>query len=84
MLLAHELTHALQDQNFNLEASLDKVKNDDDRALALKSVAEGDATSPALRMRLEGSTTRRPACWLRSQGSSEIACGRGAGCSASA
>lgn len=44
MLLAHELTHALQDQNFNLEASLDKVKNDDDRALALKSVAEGDAT----------------------------------------
>ncbi len=44
MLLAHELTHALQDQNFNLESSLDKVKNDDDRALALKSVAEGDAT----------------------------------------
>ena len=44
MLLAHELTHALQDQNFNLEASLDKVKDDDDRALALKSVAEGDAT----------------------------------------
>jgi hypothetical protein len=44
MLLAHELTHALQDQNFDLETSLDKVKNDDDRALALKSVAEGDAT----------------------------------------
>ena len=44
MLLAHELTHALQDQNFDLESSLDKVKNDDDRALALKSVAEGDAT----------------------------------------
>src|SRR5258708_25026888 len=44
MLLAHELTHALQDQNFNLDSSPDKVKNDDDRALALKSVAEGDAT----------------------------------------
>src|SRR5260370_34617381 len=44
MLLAHERTHAPQDQNFNLESSLDKVKNDDDRALALKSVAEGDAT----------------------------------------
>ena len=44
MLLAHELTHALQDQNFNLESSLDKVKYDDDRSLALKSVAEGDAT----------------------------------------
>ena len=44
MLLAHELTHALQDQNFDLESSLDKVKDDDDRTLALKSVAEGDAT----------------------------------------
>ncbi len=44
MLLAHELTHALQDQNFDLESSLDKVKNNDDRELALKSVAEGDAT----------------------------------------
>ncbi|HWJ41517.1 MAG TPA: hypothetical protein VNT29_10295 [Candidatus Limnocylindrales bacterium] len=44
MLLAHELTHALQDQNFGLESSLDKVKDNDDRELALKSVAEGDAT----------------------------------------
>src|ERR1700730_3349426 len=44
MLLAHELTHALQDQNFDLESSLEKVKDDDDRTLALKSVAEGDAT----------------------------------------
>ena len=44
VVLAHELTHALQDQNFDLESSLDKVKDDDDRALALKSVAEGDAT----------------------------------------
>lgn len=44
MLLAHELTHALQDQKFDLETNLDKVKDDDDRALALKSVAEGDAT----------------------------------------
>ena len=44
MLLAHELTHALQDQNFDLETALDKVKNDDDRSLALKTVAEGDAT----------------------------------------
>jgi hypothetical protein len=44
MLLAHELTHALQDQNLDLESRMDKVKNDDDRALALKTVAEGDAT----------------------------------------
>ncbi|HYK65997.1 MAG TPA: hypothetical protein VEY94_13730 [Patescibacteria group bacterium] len=44
MLLAHELTHALQDQNFDLGTTLDKEKDDDDRALALKTVAEGDAT----------------------------------------
>ena len=44
MLLAHELTHALQDQNFDLDAKLDQSKADDDRQLALKSVAEGDAT----------------------------------------
>lgn len=44
MLLAHELTHALQDQNFGLKAALDRLKRNDDRALALKSVAEGDAT----------------------------------------
>jgi len=44
MLLAHEYTHALQDQHFGLEAALDEIKNNDDRSLALKSVAEGDAT----------------------------------------
>lgn len=44
MLLAHELTHALQDQNFGIGRMLDAVKDDDDRELALKSVAEGDAT----------------------------------------
>ena len=44
MLLAHELTHALQDQHFHIEQMIDKVKNNDDRDLALKSVAEGDAT----------------------------------------
>jgi hypothetical protein len=44
MILAHELTHALQDQHFDLAAKLDALKDNDDRALALKSVAEGDAT----------------------------------------
>ncbi len=43
MLLAHELTHALQDQNFALQGKLDKLKDNGDRELALKSVAEGDA-----------------------------------------
>ncbi|MGH8011570.1 MAG: hypothetical protein ACREQ4_03585 [Candidatus Binataceae bacterium] len=44
MLLAHELTHALQDQHFHIEKMLDHVDNNDDRTLALKAVAEGDAT----------------------------------------
>ncbi len=44
MLLAHELTHALQDQNFALGKKIDSMRDDGDRALALKAVAEGDAT----------------------------------------
>lgn len=43
-VIAHELTHALQDQNFGIGAALEKAKEDDDRALALGAVAEGDAT----------------------------------------
>jgi len=44
MVLAHELTHALQDQHFGIEKMLNRVKNNDDQTLALKCVAEGDAT----------------------------------------
>lgn len=44
MVLAHELTHALQDQNFGLGAKLNRVQNKDDPQLALRAVAEGDAT----------------------------------------
>lgn len=44
MILAHELTHALQDQHFHLEHMMDAVKDNDDRDLALKALAEGDAT----------------------------------------
>ncbi len=44
MILAHEFTHALQNQNFALENKLESFRHDGDRALALKSVAEGDAT----------------------------------------
>jgi hypothetical protein len=44
MVLAHELTHALQDQHFAIDRMLQQVKDNDDQTLALKSVAEGDAT----------------------------------------
>ena len=43
MLLAHELTHALQDQHFGVLAAADDPSNDD-RSLALHAVLEGDAT----------------------------------------
>jgi hypothetical protein len=47
-LLAHELTHALQDQHFQIDAKFEQVKNNDDKSLALKAVAEGDATIAGL------------------------------------
>lgn len=47
MLIAHELTHALQDQHFDIHRALDRIRSDDDRKLALKSIAEGDATLTA-------------------------------------
>lgn len=43
MVLAHELTHALQDQHFSLENRLHSSSNDD-KTLAFHAVAEGDAT----------------------------------------
>jgi hypothetical protein len=42
--LAHELTHVLQDQNFDLTKFPLKVKDDDDLALATSALVEGDAT----------------------------------------
>ena len=44
MMLAHELTHALQDQNFDLTKLPLKVKDNDDLALATSALLEGDAT----------------------------------------
>jgi hypothetical protein len=44
MLLSHELTHALQDQNFDLMTFPLKVKTNDDLAMATSALIEGDAT----------------------------------------
>jgi len=43
-ILAHELTHALQDQHYGLEKYLSPDINNDDQALALASLVEGDAS----------------------------------------
>jgi hypothetical protein len=42
MTLAHELTHALQDQHFSLRQRL-RPSDNDDKTLALRALAEGDA-----------------------------------------
>lgn len=44
VVLAHELTHALQDQHFNLLRLPLEAKGNDDRALAASALVEGDAT----------------------------------------
>jgi hypothetical protein len=54
--LAHEMTHALQDQNFDLE-KLRNVHDDSDRLMALKAVVEGDATVTGFVYGLRASNT---------------------------
>ena len=44
VILAHELTHALQDQHFGLKRMPLEIKNNDDRANAASALVEGDAT----------------------------------------
>jgi hypothetical protein len=43
MVMAHELTHALQDQSFHLEKWEEAVRNNDDAQLAREAVLEGSA-----------------------------------------
>ena len=43
-VIAHELTHALADQNYDLDKMQKAVEADDDRSLALSSLIEGEAT----------------------------------------
>jgi hypothetical protein len=42
--VAHEYTHALQDQHYDLEKMLPDKSTDDDRDLGVRSLVEGDAT----------------------------------------
>jgi hypothetical protein len=44
VILSHELTHALQDQHFDLLKLPLEIKNNDDRAIAAGALVEGDAT----------------------------------------
>jgi len=48
MVLAHELTHALQDQSFDLEQFVHGTRDDDDATAARQAVVEGYATASML------------------------------------
>ena len=52
MIFAHELTHALQDESLRLDKRIKDLKENGDRALALESLLEGEATLVMVRVAL--------------------------------
>ena len=52
-VIAHELTHALADQNHDLYKLQKSIKGDDDRQLALSSLIEGEATLTMMGAQME-------------------------------
>jgi len=52
MIFAHELTHALQDESMKLDRRVKQLKDNGDRALALESLLEGEATLVMVRVAL--------------------------------
>jgi len=48
MTLSHELTHALQDQNWDLDGYMHGARDDDDATAARQAVVEGHATAAML------------------------------------
>lgn len=61
MLIAHELTHALQDQHYHLDSLLNapERKDSDDASLALMALVEGDATVSAMAY-IQQSQSKKP------------------------
>ena len=43
-IIAHELTHALQDQHFDIDKFIDRIKGNSDAMYARAALAEGEAT----------------------------------------
>jgi hypothetical protein len=65
LVLAHELTHALQDQSYDLEKFLKAVRSDDDASGARQAVVEGHATAAMIQemiapMKLEDMPSLEP------------------------
>jgi hypothetical protein len=55
MVMAHELTHALEDQHFQIEAWVKAARPNDDGELARESVLEGSAMVAMVEYQLQGS-----------------------------
>ena len=55
IVMAHELTHALQDQHFHLDPWMDAAKPNDDAVTARQAVVEGAAVAAMLDYSLRGS-----------------------------
>lgn len=53
LVLAHELTHALQDQNFDLDRFLHAARANDDATSARQAVVEGYATAAMMQRLIE-------------------------------
>jgi hypothetical protein len=54
MVMAHELTHALQDQHFQIDKWLKAARPDDDAEMARDSFLEGSATAAMVDYMLQG------------------------------
>jgi ABC-type transporter MlaC component len=54
MTLSHELTHALQDQNWDLDSYLHGAREDDDASAARQAVVEGYATAAMMQQATGG------------------------------
>lgn len=55
MVMAHELTHALEDQHFQIEGWVKAARPNDDSELAREAVLEGSAMAAMLEYLLQGS-----------------------------
>ena len=78
-VVAHEVTHALQDQHFDLERWLSALSPTEDGALARAAIAEGDAMAAMIAFLLEpvgaGIEDLPPLASLLEEGSAGMAAG---------
>lgn len=58
MVMSHELTHALEDQHFDIEPWVKAARPNDDAELARESVLEGSAMAAMLEYELQGKGIR--------------------------